>query len=280
MKNPLEVAGVSGSIARVMPVEGGPATEAMFKRNNVVKASWGHYASTLLEYWSERGENYEPAQILELLGVDSEMLRDNRVQFQQSSYPSFSEYTSDRMAVFRKQAEQYFAPEAERLCEIIDVVMSGYTVDQTVATEEIKGIRTQLKGHVGNDEFTKLALRDDALESGVVIDLAEFVDTMLKVQTIQPGEFQSELSRTWLRGVRNALGDVKNNYRKYGVYKSEKQKVNGVVVGRDAFLTVKRTLRQAEKEISGLSQEMWAIIQPAFTAPKLAEHPLITGKHN
>lgn len=280
MKNPLEVAGVSGSIARVNPVEGGPATEAMLSRDTLVHASWGHYASTLLEYWSERGQDYEPTQILEMLGVDNEMLRDNRVQFQRHSYPDFSEYASDRRASFRKQAEEYFAPEAERLCTIVDAVMSGYTVDKTVATEKLARIRVQFKGCESDKKFAKLVMHEKALESGVVIDLADFVTTMLNVQTIQPGEFQSELSSSWTRGIQEVLLDVKRDYEEYGIFGDDKQRVKGVVVGRDAFLTVKTYVRRADKAVHELTEEMWAVIEPAFTAPRLDNHPLITGKHS
>lgn len=133
-KNPLEVVGVSNSVARVMPIEGGPATEAMLIHEENIPAPWGHYVSTLLEYWAGKGVDYSPTEILNLLGIDREMLRDPSIQFTYEE--DFNYYARSRRRDFEHQAKVHFQPEVDRLHMIIDAIQAGYKVeDPDFATE-------------------------------------------------------------------------------------------------------------------------------------------------
>lgn len=278
MKNPLEVAGISGSIARVMPIEGGPATEAMLERTAIVRATWGHYASTLLEYWSDRGIDYAPEEILELLGITPDMLRDDSIQFTRPY--SFENYENLRRAHFKSQAENYFAPESKRLSKIIDTIRSGYIVDKAKADLEAADLREALRNQDDDSEIARMILKAEALESGVCIPLQEYVAVMLSVQTIQAGEFQSELARAWLRGVREVIMDATGEFVRCGVYDGDLQTAEGVFVGDAAFSIQKSTITAAYYPILSMTDELWETIRPAFVAPKLENHPVITGKHD
>lgn len=103
---------------------------------------------------------------------------------------------------------------------------------------------------------------------------------MLSVHTIQPGEFQSELASAWMRGVKEVVNDVIVKFEEWGACNGDKQTVKNVFVGRDAFLQVRNTIKAAQKETKTYREEMWGIIAPAFKAPKLEDHPLLTGKHD
>lgn len=273
MKNPLRVAGVSDSIARTMPIENTPATEAMLGGERVIKASLGHYASTLLEYWSERGVDYTPQQILDLLGITPDMLRDDSVQFTDSY--DFGDYKQSRIGYFRNQAREYFAPEVKRLATIANMIRSGYAIDKAEADTELVALYEILDTQNDDVECAKILSHIKALESGVCLSLEEYVAVMLSANVVRPGDFESELAKAWISGVRLSIYQI----NAYG-HESETL-ASGFWVGHEAFTTV-ITMFSSEYSlpVTEMAQELWKTIEPAFIAPRLADHPLITGKHS
>lgn len=279
---------VSGGIARTNPLEGGPAFEAWQNGTSVMASTWGDYASRLAELLPE-GEDASLDAILGKLCIGRGELRDPAIHFGVGSGYEFSDYETHFREVTHKEVTDYYAPEVARLQMTLDAILEGYKVDdQAEADKQADKLQDEIDA--ASEKFRELAdpteeqeidydneqnarwMKRDALRSGVVIPLAEFVDTMLQVNLIHDGDFKSELAHVWVRSLSSALQEFHYEYS----YAAE-MPVSSIVVGREMFATMRDSLEHLWPEQEAHRKQRWQEVKSVFITNRIQEHPLITG---
>lgn len=278
---------VSGKIARTNPLEGGPAFEAWQNGTSVMASTWGDYVSRLAELVPD--DEIQLDDLLAKLCIGREELQDPTVHFGQGNPYEFGDYEESFRRVAHKEAEDYYAPEVTRLQMTLDAILEGYKVsDQSSADEEANIIQDEIRRadetlraipaptqeqHSEHDiEQSARCMRRDALQSGVVIPLAEFVDTMLQVNLIHDGDFKSELAHVWVRALSST---IENFYHEYNY--APDMPVDKIVVGQELFGYMRGYLGHIWKEKEAHYKQRWQEVKPVFITNYIHEHPLVTG---
>lgn len=278
---------VSGKIARTNPLEGGPAFEAWQNGTSVMASTWGDYVSRLAELVPE--DEVQLDDLLTKLCIGREELRDHTVHFGPGNSYEFGDYKYHFRSVTYKEAEDYYAPEVARLQMTLDAILEGYKVtNQASADKEADVVQdeisradeafdniaapTEEQQDEHNIEQNARCMRRDALQSGVVIPLAEFADTMLQVNLIHEGYFKSELAHLWVRALSSA---IQNFYREYNY--APNMPVDRIVVGRELFADMRWTLADIGNEKEAHYKRRWQEVEPVFITNYIHEHPLVTG---
>lgn len=279
---------VSGQIARTNPLEGGPAFEAWQSGRSVMASTWGDYASRLAEMLPD-GEDKSLDTILSKLCIGHDELQDPSIHFGDDYGSEFSDYETHFRNATYKEATEYYAPEVKRLQMILDAILEGYEVDdQTAADERADKLEHEIEAahekfrNLDNpteeqeDNYTseeiRLCMQRDALRSGVVIPVKEFVDTMLEVNLIHDEDFKSELAHVWVRSLRLALLDFYDEYDCVS-----EMPVSSIVVGRDIFANMRSRLEHLQPEQEDHYNKRWEEVESVFITNHIKEHPLITG---
>ena len=272
---------VSGKIARTNPLGNGPEYEALFN-GGVIATTKSTYASRLMEH-----HVIDPDEALALLGYDSSDLEDPEIYFEDpSAFYDFKHRTIDQ---FREEASKDLNVEVRRLRDIVDIVMSGYTVDDPDEARrrsyEIQDdIEDADKSYVTPkfDDLDALHPEDfrqqqsirvmerDALHSGVRVELTEFVATMLSCNVLDE-EFGSELGAVWIRAIDLTVDDFwRDNVR-------PEFSIDQMVAGRELFERMKRYLGDTYYHANDVAKQRWEEIEPAFVTNTISDHPLLTG---
>lgn len=279
---------VSSKIARTNPLEGGPAFEAWQNGTRIMASTWGDYISRLAEQMPD-DEVVNLDSLLAKLCIGREELHDRSVHFGINSGYEFSDYETNFRKVTYKEVTDYYASEVARLQMTLDAILEGYIVaDQTEA--DLQAVKLQAKIVSASEKFRALDsptekqeidygnkqsaryMQRDALRSGVVIPLSEFVDTMLQVNLIHDGDFKSELAHVWIRSLSSALQDFHYEYS----YASE-MPVSSMVVGREMFAVMRKGLEHLWPEQEAHRRQRWEDVESVFITNHIQEHPLITG---
>lgn len=279
---------VSDKIARTNPLEGGPAFEAWQNSTNVMSSTWGDYVSRLAEQLPD-GEEMHLNALLAKLCISRVELQDPSVHFGANSGYEFGEYETHFQKTTHREVADYYAPEVTRLQMTLDAILEGYKVsDQAAADKQADMLQDTIETASENfrlvtnpteeqeiyyaNEQNARCMRRDALRSGVVMPLAEFVDTMLDVNLIHDGDFKSELAHVWVRSLSSALQDFQYEYG----YASD-MPVSHIVVGREMFSAMRGGLRHLWPEQEAHNKQRWQEVKSVFITRRIHEHPLITG---
>jgi hypothetical protein len=257
---------VSGGIARRNPIEHTPEFEAALSGSTIIPDTWGGYATRLMDLY-----DLEPSEAIAILGLTREQMADPEIKFGPQAYHR-SPYSFFVHGRFYEEAQKDLKVEARRLRSVVDIVMSGYVlVDTVVANEEADKIQTKIESReLSSDEMNLACAERDASYSGVRISLDEFVATMLSVNAIS-GEEPSELAQLWVRSVKEVVEDI---CRKYVI--DEESIVKNIVLGRDAFTEMKGGLNPSQEALEA-AEDRWDFIKPVFTARPLREFSLLAG---
>lgn len=279
---------VSNRIARTNPLEGGPAFEAWQNGTPIMASTWGDYASCLAEQLPD-GCDTSLDTILRMLCIGRDELRDPTIHFGVDSEYEFSDYETHFRKITHQEASDYYAPEVARLQMTLDTILQGYRVnDQAEADKQADKLQDEID--LASEKFRKInsptkeqeidydnkqnarCMQRDALRSGIVIPLAEFVDTMLQVNLIHDGDFKSELAHVWVRSLSSALQNFHHEYS----YASE-MPASSIVVGREMFTAMRNGLEHLWPEQEAHRKQRWQDIEPIFITNRIEKHPLVTG---
>lgn len=278
---------VSNGIARTNPLEGGPAFEAWQNGTNIMASTWGDYTSRLAE---QLADDIPLDGLLGKLCISRAELEDPTVHFGPKSGWEFDNYRSYFDRVSQKEALNYYTPEIKRLQMTLDAILEGYKVpDEAAAREEAERIQDEIveadrsfvdDSSTSDEEHeahlfaqAERCMKRDALHSGVVIPIDEFVSTMLSVNLIQEGDFKSELAQAWVRSLGNSIDYFLKDYD----YAADIP-ANRVVLGRDAFMWMRSDLDHIWPEQEAHRKQRWEEVKPVFITHYIQEHPLITGE--
>lgn len=274
---------VSGRVARTFPIERTPEVQAALAGRKIVSNTWGGYATKLMDQL-----DIGPEEAVSLLKLTPEMLRDPELQFMpkdryEGGY-TFADYEYLMLSKYRGEAEKDIEPEVRRLVDTVDAVMSGYKVADRDQAQQQAG---QLQAEIGTitagkpgDQLTPqeckrvdlMILERDALQSGVIIGLEEFVTTMLNVSILDPDN-PSELAQLWINSLQEAVEIFWQDYR----FSDPEIKVGDIIVGEDIFLLMKRNIAGSGRFAEEYAKSAWERIEPVFLAPLLEDLPVIAG---
>lgn len=278
---------VSNGIARTNPLEGGPAFEAWQNGTNIMASTWGDYISRL----AERLEDDIPLEgLLGKLCIGRSELQDPTVHFGPRRAWEFDDYIGQFQRFTHQEALDYYTPEIKRLKTTLDAILEGYKVpDSAVAREEAERIQDAVaeaeksfddNSHTSDEEReahlfeqTERCMKRDALYSGVIIPIDEFVSTMLSVNLIQDGDFKSDLAQVWVRALKNAVESFLYDWD----YAADIP-TGRVVLGRDTFMEMRAGLGHIWREQEAHRVQRWQEVEPVFITNYIQEHPLITGE--
>lgn len=260
---------VSGRIARSNPIEQTPEFEAALSGSDFIPDTWGGYATRLMD-----ARDLEPTEAIAALGLEPWQMADPDIHFVRGSWQS-NPYSYFVNGKFYDDALEDLNKESDRLRNIVDVVMSGYVLEDSVAAdEEADRIQSKIESkELSSDEMDLACAERDALYSGVRIGLDEFVATTLSVNAVS-GEEPSELAQLWVRAVKETVEDVCSDY-----FIDEEAIVKDIVLGRSAFVAMKRGLHPSNEAMEA-AQNRWDFVSPAFKARPLQEFSLIAGNES
>lgn len=278
---------VSNRIARTNPLEGGPAFEAWQNGTNVMASTWGDYASRLAELLED---DIPLDGLLGKLCIGRLELQDPTVHFGTRLGWEFDDYMSHFQRVTHNEALDYYAPEIKRLQMTLDAILEGYKVPDVMAAREESGrIQDEIaeaeelfddNSRTSDEEReahlfgqTERCMRRDALDSGVIIPIDEFVSTLLSVNLIQDGDFKSDLAQVWVRALKNAVESFLYDWD----YAADIP-AGRVVLGRDTFMEMRAGLGHIWREQEAHREQRWKEVEPVFITNYIQEHPLITGE--
>lgn len=175
---------------RILPIEGGPLTEAMLNGSGVAVAPWGHFASTMIE----QHEHLELDDVLNLLGIEASDLGDTTRQFADSE--QYYLYRHARQETLYAEEKKDLDVEVQRLKRTAGVVKSAFEISNQSDAYALAG-SIQAEIEKARDDFRLLlspteeeerghnvqqflrTTERDALESGYSGTLAYFLELAL-----------------------------------------------------------------------------------------------------
>lgn len=274
---------VSGKIARTAPMENTPAIRAALSGSRVVPDTWGSYATHLMDHL-----DIGPEEAITLLKLTPDMIADPTIQFEMNGGYGFqytlSDYQQKMLEEFKKDAYKEFGPEIKRLLDVVEVVRKGFEVeDSAAAALQAELLQAEIEG-IGKgksiNEFTPeerkasdlLVLRRDALRSGVVVQLDEFVKIMLRTNILDPDQ-PSKLAGLWIDAIFESIDYFWNDYR----YSESNLHAGEIVAGRRLFDEMRSIITRCHKPTRDYAQAQWERIKPVFIAPFVKDLPLVAG---
>ena len=241
--------------------------------------TWGGYVSRLAELLDD--ESLSLDDLLSMLRIDRSDLQDPTVHFNDRT-----EFEGYKLR-FRKEMADYYAPEIARMQKIFDDIIDGHKVpDQAAANEEADQMQDEIDcaepGPTQEDyetyciEQAVRGMRRDALRSGAIMPITEFVATMLSVNLINDGDFKSELAPVWVRALNRALESFYTN-RTYEDGNVSDVPADRIVVGQETFTYMRDSLEDIREEIDKCQYWPWKIVEPVFVTDHAQINALITG---
>ncbi len=267
--NPL-ISHLSGRVARTVPVEQSPEFEAMMG-DGIVRSTWGDYATKAMDMY-----DLEPGQALALLGITNDDIADSTTHFE--NYMEYENFSLGRKRRFYDEAKEEFGIEADRLCGVVDVVMSGYALpDMSAANEIADSIQEQIseadRSEEGYENQQTIRCMDrDAHASGVRVTLDEFVRVMLGATNVLDEEIGSEFKAQWVCAVNEAVEDIWRDYT------HPEATLREMFAGKEIFMIMKSRLRSLiSAQARQASEARWQLLEPIFTTGRIEDSPLFTG---
>jgi hypothetical protein len=283
------VSNLSGAIARTNPLEGGPEFEAMFN-HGVISTTKSHHLSILMD----RGD-YEVDEALSVLDWSMDDIREPGIFLPDTR--AFDSFHRSKMDDFRDEARTDLTIEVKRLKSIVDIVMTGYMVgDQEEADTQADQIQADIReasdqytgptsemcikedDHEGLKQYTDQSnaqavrcMERDALNSGVRMNAAEFVATMLNITHVLDPERPSELWKVWVSAIENTIDRIWRDAVK------PDPPISKLIADRSAFKNMKDMLEDTYRQEEETARARWALMQPAFLTKQFNDAPIMTG---